>query len=103
MPSKLSRRRGTTRRTNKIARLKPVRNNSAAKTPLATKSSRVKVRAFRNRMRAKGMRLIQIWLPETRTEEFAAAARRQSLLANRSLFATEDQKWVDSIADRTPA
>jgi hypothetical protein len=100
MPSKPSHRRGKTRRTGKVVRRKPIRNNAPAKPLLATKSSRLKVRAFRDRMRAKGMRLIQIWLPDTRTEEFSAEARRQSLLANRSLFATEDQNWVDSMADR---
>lgn len=62
-------------------------------------SSRDKVRAYRKRMRAKGLRLVQMWLPDTRTPEFAAEAHRQSLLANTSPFAAEDQAWVDSISD----
>jgi DNA-binding LacI/PurR family transcriptional regulator len=64
-----------------------------------TKSSREKVRAYRERMRAKGLRLVQMWLPDTRTPEFAAEAHRQSLLANTSPSAAEDQAWVDSISD----
>ena len=32
------------------------------------KSSRDKVRAYRKRMRAKGLRLVQIWVPNTRNE-----------------------------------
>ena len=65
------------------------------------KSSRDKVRIYRQRMRAKGMRLIQMWVSDTRTAEFAKEARRQSLLANRSPYAAEDQAWVDAMADRT--
>jgi hypothetical protein len=65
------------------------------------KSSREKVRTYRKRMRAKGMRLIQLWVPDTRTVQFAKEARRQSLLAKRSPHAAEDQAWVDAMADRT--
>ena len=65
------------------------------------KPSRDKVRNYRQRMRAKGMRLIQMWIPDTRTAEFAKEAKRQSLLANRSRHAAEDQAWVDAMADRT--
>ncbi|HUI12254.1 MAG TPA: antitoxin MazE family protein [Xanthobacteraceae bacterium] len=63
------------------------------------KSSRDKVRNFRQRMRAKGMRLVQFWLPDTRTATFAKEARRQSLFANRSAFAAEDQAWVDAMTE----
>jgi hypothetical protein len=41
------------------------------KKPADQKSSRDKVRAYRKRMRAKGLRLVQIWVPNT-TNEFAA-------------------------------
>jgi hypothetical protein len=69
-------------------------NRSRAKP---AKSSREKVRAYRERMRAKGLRLVQMWLPDTRTPEFAAEAHRQSLLANRSPSAREDQAWADAM------
>lgn len=65
-----------------------------------SKTSREKVQAYRERMRAKGFRLVQLWLPDTRTPEFAAEAHRQSLRANQSPSAAEDQAWADSIADR---
>lgn len=71
----------------------------AAAKRVRAKPSREKVRAYRERMRAKGLRLVQMWLPDTRTPEFAAEARRQSLLASRSPFAAEDQAWVDSVSD----
>jgi len=70
---------------------------SGRQTPIS--SSRDKVRAYRKRMRAKGLRLVQMWLPDTRTPEFAAEAHRQSLLANASPYAAEDQAWVDSVSD----
>ncbi|MGC1777363.1 MAG: antitoxin MazE family protein [Xanthobacteraceae bacterium] len=69
------------------------------KVTAVAKSSRGKVSAYRARMRAKGYRLVQMWLPDTRTPEFAAEARRQSLLANAAPLAAEDQAWVDSLSD----
>ena len=38
-----------------------------------------RVAAYRKRMRAKGLRLVQMWLPDTRTPEFAKQAHRASL------------------------
>jgi DNA-binding LacI/PurR family transcriptional regulator len=85
-------------RTKPSVRKTKQKASSAAKST-RTKSSREKVRAYRQRMRAKGLRLVQMWLPDTRTPEFAAEAHRQSLLANTSPFAAEDQAWVDSVSD----
>ena len=87
----------------KSSRLKAPVKTSRSKTPTAkrsvSKSSRDKVQAYRDRMRAKGFRLYQMWLPDTRTPEFAAEARRQCQLVNNSPFAAEDQAWVDSMID----
>ena len=63
------------------------------------RGSREKVRTYRERMRARGMRPIQIWVPDTRTAEFRAAARRQSLAVAQSPHAEEDQGFIDAIAD----
>ncbi len=54
-------------------------------------ASRDKVRAHRARLRAQGMRPLTIWVPDVRSPKFAAEARRQSLLANKSPYAAEDQ------------
>jgi hypothetical protein len=62
------------------------------------KATRAKVSAHRARMRAQGMRLLQIWVPDTRSPEFAKEARRQSRMAARSPHAKEDQAFVDSIS-----
>jgi len=59
-----------------------------------------KVEAYRARLRAQGLRPIQIWVPDVRAPEFAAEARRQSLLVANSPHAADDQAFVDSISDR---
>ncbi len=57
------------------------------------------MRAYRARLRAQGLRPIQIWVPDTRTPEFAVEARRQSCLAATGAAATEDQAFLDALAD----
>jgi len=42
---------------------------------------RERVGQYRARMRARGMRQINIWVPDTRSPAFAKECRRQSLLA----------------------
>ena len=64
----------------------------------SAKPTRIKVREHRARLRALGLRPIQIWVPDTRSPEFAAEARRQGLLVARSKHAAEDQAFVDSIS-----
>jgi hypothetical protein len=62
------------------------------------RATRLKVSAHRERLRAQGLRPIQIWVPDTRSPEFAKEARRQSRAAARSPHAAEDQAFVDSIS-----
>lgn len=63
------------------------------------KTSRDKVRAHRTRLRALGLRPIQVWVPDVRTASFAARARRQSLAVARSAQAKADQAFIDAISD----
>ena len=51
------------------------------------------------RLRAQGMRPIQLWVPDVHSPEFAAEARRQSLLANASPDEVEVQAFIDSVYD----
>jgi hypothetical protein len=60
------------------------------------RSSREKVRAHRDRLRAQGLRPIQIWVPDTRAPGFAEEARRQSLL----VAAEEDFDEVMNFIER---
>jgi hypothetical protein len=64
------------------------------------KTSRQKVQAHRQRLRKQGLRPIQIWVPDVRSKEFAAEARRQSRLAGRSRYEKEEQNFIDAISDR---
>jgi hypothetical protein len=80
----------------------PVSKISPAKSPaakaLAAKSSRDKVREHRKRMRAKGLRLVQMWLPDTRTPEYREQAHRASLAIARSQTEQEEQAFIDSVS-----
>lgn len=64
-------------------------------------SSRNKVRAYRERLRARGLRPVQIWLPDVRSPEFQAEAHRQSLAVAKSPHAADDQAFVDAISEWT--
>lgn len=64
--------------------------------------SRDKVRRHRERFRQQGLRLVQIWVPDTRSSAFAEEARRQSAAAAQSDHAREDQAFVDAISAEWP-
>ncbi len=55
------------------------------------KPSRVKVQEHRQRLRAQGLRPVQIWVPDMRTPGFKAEAHRQSLAVAQSAQAAEDR------------
>lgn len=71
---------------------------SSSKSASST-SSREKVRQHRERLRQQGLRPIQIWVPDVRTPEFKAEARRQCLIIANSADDAEDQAFIDSLAD----
>ena len=64
----------------------------------ARRASREKVKAYRDRLRAQGLRPIQVWVPDTRSPGFAAEARRQSRLVAASRHAAKDQAFVDAVS-----
>jgi Protein of unknown function (DUF3018) len=63
------------------------------------KPSRVKVREHRERLRAQGLRPIQIWVPDMRAPSFRSEAHRQSLAVATSAHAREDQAFIDAVSD----
>ena len=65
----------------------------------ATIPSRDKVRLHRERLRAQGLRPVQIWVPDVRARSFAAAARKQSRAVAASAYARKDQAWVDLVSE----
>jgi hypothetical protein len=50
-----------------------------------------------DRLRAQGMRLIQVWVLDVHSPEFAAEARLQSLLVAQSPVEAEIQSFIDSV------
>ena len=67
-------------------------------TPRST-TSRDKVRAHRERLRRRGLRPIQIWVPDVRSRTFAREARRQALLIAAAGSEREDQAFVDAVSE----
>lgn len=78
-----------------VRKSKP-KTTAAAKRPHA-KTSREKVRAYRQRMRAKGLRLVQMWLPDTSSPEFAKQAHLDSLAIANSASEQDEQAFIDSV------
>ena len=68
-------------------------------SPTPTKSSREEARQHRERLRAQGLRPVQVWVPDTRSEAFRAEARRQAELLAASAQAADDQAFVDTISE----
>ena len=67
--------------------------------PLKRRSSRDKVRSHRARMRQRGFRPIQIWVPDIHAAAFKFEAHRQSLAVSRSAHAKTDQTFIDAISE----
>lgn len=68
-------------------------------TASSPKPSRVKVGEHRARLRAAGLRPIQIWVPDVRAPSFRAEAHRQSAAVTASAHAGEDQAFIDAVSD----
>jgi hypothetical protein len=61
-----------------------------------SRSSRDKVRLHRERLRAQGLRPVQIWVPDVRARSFISAARKQSQAVAGSKHARADQAFIDA-------
>ena len=63
-------------------------------------AARKTVQRYRDRMRGSGLRLVQVWLPDTRAPGFVEECRRQSLAAKRIIRSERDAiAWVESLGD----
>ena len=60
-----------------------------------------RVREHRRRLRAQGLRPVQIWVPDVRSPEFAREAHRQSAAVAVSRHAQDDQAFIDAISRDT--
>lgn len=65
---------------------------------MAPSGGRLKVQRHRERLRAQGLRPIQIWVPDVRAAGFRAEAHRQSRAVAQSAQAADDQAFIDAIS-----
>jgi len=56
-----------------------------------------RVRTYRERLRAQGLRPVQIWVPDVRSPEFAVEAHRQAVAVSSSAHAADDQAFIDAL------
>jgi hypothetical protein len=63
------------------------------------KPTKVKVQEHRERLRAQGLRPIQIWVPDVRASSFRSEAHRQSQAVAASAHAVEDQAFINAVSD----
>jgi hypothetical protein len=61
-------------------------------------SVRERVSEHRKRLRAQGLRPIQIWVPDVRAADFAKEAQRQAQAIARTDIATDDQAFMEAIS-----
>lgn len=59
---------------------------------------RERVGEYRRRMRERGLRPLQVWVPDVRTEAFAAEAHRQASLIARADESSDDQDFVEAVS-----
>jgi hypothetical protein len=65
-------------------------------------TNRDKVRAHRQRLRRRGLRPIQIWVPDVRSAAFRREAHRQSRAIAAGSHERDDQAFVDAVSDWHP-
>jgi Protein of unknown function (DUF3018) len=62
------------------------------------KSPAERMADYRRRMRAKGLRPVQIWVPDTRSPEFIADYRRQAkAIAASDPAGDEVMEWIEAV------
>lgn len=54
--------------------------------------------AHRERLRAQGFRLIQVWVPDVRSDEFATEAHRQSTAVAAADRRSDDQEFIEAVS-----
>lgn len=60
-------------------------------------SVRERVGEHRQRMRERGYRPIQVWVPDVRSQQFVREARRQAALIAHVDSQTDDQDFIEAV------
>ncbi|MGB6537746.1 MAG: antitoxin MazE-like protein [Xanthobacteraceae bacterium] len=82
-----------------VRKAKPKPSVAPKRSP--AKTSRDKVRAYRKRMRAKGMRLVQMWVPDSK-EPNSAEPLRQTQRRSRADAAAIRKAWAEVLGIQPP-
>ena len=61
-----------------------------------------RVQRHRDRLRADGMRPVQLWVVDVRTPEFVRDARAQACAVAASPHADDDQMFIDAVSNDEP-
>lgn len=64
----------------------------------STSSGAQRVRAHRERLRAQGLRPVQLWVPDVRSPEFARIAREQALAVANHEAEADNQAFIDALS-----
>ncbi|EHB47867.1 hypothetical protein MycrhDRAFT_5993 [Mycolicibacterium rhodesiae JS60] len=59
---------------------------------------RERVSEYRRRMRERGLRPLQVWVPDVRTATFAAEAHRQASLVAGADEHNDDQGFIETVS-----
>lgn len=57
-----------------------------------------RVSEYRRRMRARGLRPVQIWVPDVRSERFTQEAQRQAALVAAADRRSDDQDFIEAVS-----
>ena len=58
-----------------------------------------RMKGYRARKQATGLRLIQLWVPDTRSKRFAAECKRQSRLLKGDPAEAETLEFIERVTD----
>jgi hypothetical protein len=62
--------------------------------------AKYRMRRYRARKRASGLRLIQLWVPDTRSKRFAAECKRQCRLLKGDPAEAEALQFIERVSSR---
>lgn len=63
------------------------------------KSTAMRVQKHRSNLRHKGLKLVQIWVPDVRSVGFVAECKRQSLIAKNDENEHEISNFIEKASD----
>jgi hypothetical protein len=58
-----------------------------------------RVRKYREQLRAEGLKPVQIWIPDTRSENFRRKCEQESLSLTHDPLEDETLAWIAEVAD----